>query len=97
MVAAVAAGVSLAGGVLASSAVQAEPATTSAPASLDCLSARVTEGGWTDTLTITNYCNISVEAKVVLDYARDSCITVPPSGFRGLLHFPARFNRLDEC
>jgi hypothetical protein len=39
----------------------------------------------------------SVRAKIVLDYAFDHCVTVPPDGARYRINYPARFNRLDEC
>ncbi|MGH9212941.1 MAG: hypothetical protein ACRD2C_20060 [Acidimicrobiales bacterium] len=96
--AALVAGTALASGMVATPGAHAAPPAATAPASVDwCLSASVREGGWTDTLTISNSCGYSVRAKVVLDFAFDSCVTVPAAGARYLMHYPARFNRLEEC
>jgi hypothetical protein len=97
-IATLAAGLSLTTGVAAASEAQAQPAAASAPASVDsCLEASVDDQGWSDIITVTNYCSSSVRAKIVLDYAFDHCVTVPPEGARYRTNYPARFNRLDEC
>ena len=84
------AGAALASGVLVGPSAQAQPrARDVGTASLSCLDVHVDDRGWSDDITITNRCSSTVRAKVVLDFAFDSCIDVPPSGYRGMIHYPA--------
>jgi hypothetical protein len=92
------AGASLAAGLVASPGAQATPSAEIGPAQVDwCLSASVDDQGWSDIITITNWCGYDVRAKIVLDYAVDHCVTAPPGDSRYRINFPARFNRLAEC
>lgn len=64
-----------------------------------CIDRDLWDPDWTDHLQLTNYCNVSIGVRVILEYADSSgCTTLSPGESEDYeWSYPGRYERVDLC